>query len=351
MRIGGNRRENRYHYVNDKQASRVISGISGKPPRLLCGRIVLFRNFFPRSVRRFSRSIITRAKDNLYPPSTMLLAAELDSLQSFAEHSYLGKGEMVDLGCWLGGSTLGLANGLVKNQRVSKKKKRIHAFDDFVWESWMADTFEGSKLAKRIKEGDSFLRLFKRTIKQRKALIEVYPADLNFVSRFPMDIEYLFIDVMKSWNLANVVVKIFFPKLVPNLSLIHHQDFNHFYTPWIHLLMFRFRGNFRLKHIVKGTGSVIFELVAPFTSEALNRNYSFESFSEDEYEAAFEYSCQPLGVTEWPMVEASRIMGYIHQEKWDQAYREFEKLLAKHGTTNDDVRAVGQILSNHSAIG
>lgn len=62
---------------------------------------------------------------------------------------------------------------------------------------------------------------------------------------------------MKSWELANSVLRNFFPALRPGLSLVHHQDFVHFFTPWIHLIMYRLREYFEPYAYVR-EGSYIF---------------------------------------------------------------------------------------------
>src|SRR6185503_17755845 len=49
---------------------------------------------------------------------------------------YEGKGEVIELGPWLGKSTKYIVRALVKNPRFAGKQ--LHVFDDFVWRSsWM----------------------------------------------------------------------------------------------------------------------------------------------------------------------------------------------------------------------
>jgi hypothetical protein len=43
------------------------------------------------------------------------------------------KGEIIDLGCWLGSTTISLASGL----RELNDPGKVYAFDWFIWEPWM----------------------------------------------------------------------------------------------------------------------------------------------------------------------------------------------------------------------
>ena len=46
-------------------------------------------------------------------------------------------------------------------------------------------------------------------------------------------IDVLFLDVLKSWEINDAVMRDFFPSLVPGRSLIVHQDYAGGYMPWI----------------------------------------------------------------------------------------------------------------------
>jgi hypothetical protein len=57
-------------------------------------------------------------------------------------------------------------------------------------------------------------------------------------------IEFLFIDAMKSPEVATAIASEFFPHLVRAKGYIAHQDFSHCSTPWVHFLTFRLRDYF-----------------------------------------------------------------------------------------------------------
>ncbi|MHC5824971.1 MAG: glycosyltransferase family 4 protein, partial [Nostoc sp.] len=56
-------------------------------------------------------------------------------LENYAQNEYSGRGEIVELGCWFGSSTISLAMGLEANCCISNKKQHIHAYDIFIWYS------------------------------------------------------------------------------------------------------------------------------------------------------------------------------------------------------------------------
>jgi len=279
---------------------------------------------------------------------TMLFPAESSYLRNFAMARYRGLGELVDLGAWAGSSTLALGQGLAMNDRVDCSRKRIHAYDIFIWEQWMSDIPWSSSLVKGYQNGDSFLPLYEKQIAAYEHLIATYPGDLNAMAEFPRDIEYLFVDVMKSWQLANTTIQKYFTKLIPGISIVHHQDYNHYFTPWIHLLMYRLRDHFVFEQYVEGTPSTVFAYTDEIPAEKLQQDYSFDSFSADEFEAAFEYSIRNTGKSAWPSIASSRVMAYIHQGKWDIAEKEYLPLKSRYGTENYDVAQIEKILRERS---
>src|SRR5687767_642346 len=52
---------------------------------------------------------------------------------------YAGKeGAIVDLGCWLGATSIALAQGIASRAPAADpQKEKVLAFDTFVWDDWM----------------------------------------------------------------------------------------------------------------------------------------------------------------------------------------------------------------------
>jgi SAM-dependent methyltransferase len=167
---------------------------------------------------------------------TMLVPDELRLLHYLAEERYTGEGAVVDAGCFLGGSTLALADGLRRNlrRRGVEEEKLIHSYDRFEIEGWTI----GSFFPKSAQAGESFRPLFDRNVAPYAGLVEVHPGDMR---RWPWQggpVELLFIDVAKHWTVCDWVTWQFFPRLIPGKSLVIQQDYlYHHWVAWIHVTM------------------------------------------------------------------------------------------------------------------
>ncbi|WP_244329307.1 phytanoyl-CoA dioxygenase family protein [Tolypothrix sp. PCC 7910] len=262
---------------------------------------------------------------------SMLSFEERSYLQNYTKYEYTGSGEIVDLGCWLGSSTIPLAMGLNDNSKVDSKEERIHAYDIFVWEPYMNKHLNDTSLEGKYQDGDSFVEEFIERIHPWNHLIQVYPGDLNRIGWDKHPIEFLFIDAMKSWELANSILRNFFPSLIPGLSLVVHQDFAHFYEVWIHLIMYRLRDYLvPLEDHPFLYSSKVFRYIKAIPEELLQNFYSLASFSEEEAEAAFDYS---LAITPKRMksnVAAVKVMYFIQVGNVERAKLELSQARAKY---------------------
>lgn len=266
---------------------------------------------------------------------SMLSFEERFYLQNYAKNEYTGSGEIVDLGCWLGSSTIPLAVGLDKNSNVNPKTERIHAYDIFTWQSsYMNQHLIGTSLEGKYKDGDSFVEEFIERIHPWNHLIQVYPGNLNRIGWEQRPIEFLFIDAMKSWELANSILKNFFPSLIPGLSLVVHQDFAHFYQVWIHLIMYRLRDYLvPLEEHPFLYSSKVFRYIKAIPEEFL-QSYSLASFSEEEAEAAFDYSLALTPKKLKPNVAAAKVMYFIQVGNVERAKLELSQARAKYSRSD-----------------
>lgn len=89
---------------------------------------------------------------------------------------YAGKGEIVEIGPWLGCSTFHILAGLRPNPRFSGRKLRV--YDDFVWRSaWMNDCLS---TADRPRDRGNFRALFQAYIRPFADEIDVRTARVGF---------------------------------------------------------------------------------------------------------------------------------------------------------------------------
>lgn len=254
-------------------------------------------------------------------------------LKNYAQNDYIGRGEIVELGCWFGSSTISFAMGLDANSRVTNKTQRIHAYDIFIWCSManMPQNVIGTSLEGKYKDGDSFLEEYLERINPWNHLIRAHPGDLTETGWQQREIECLFIDAMKSWELTTSIIKNFFPYLIPEVSMVIHQDFAHYYTSWIHLIMYRLRDYLVPIEHPFIYSSRAFRYVKRIPKEVLQNSYSFASFSEAEVEAAFDYSLEITPKKMQPNILAAKVMYFVHVRNFDKAKLEFYKSTAQLG--------------------
>ena len=233
-----------------------------------------------------------------------------------------------------------LAIGLEQNAKVGPPLQKIHAYDTFVWRSWMEPSVTGTPLEGKYREGDSFLGEFNLRTKPHVGRIVVRQGDLRTLGWEGTNIEFLLVDAMKSWELANCVISQFYPSLLPGRGLVLHQDFAHWYTPWIHLTHYRLRRHFELRYEIPRSSSVIFALREPIPRELTQARYSLDGFQVDEVNAAFEYSCSPVSRAKRPNIIAAKIMCLVHLSNVPQAWRELEQCRSQSMSFDSDLALV-----------
>lgn len=275
---------------------------------------------------------------------------ERNFVRQYAAREFKGEGAIVDLGCGLGSFTLPLAIGLRENARISGREIRIHAYDLFSWQDWMNANVAGTRWAGRYNEGDDFSDAFIHQVAPVADLVAIHSGDLNEERWNPAaPIEYLLIDAMKTWELSNSVTLNFFPALRPGVSMVHHQDFVHYYTPWIHLIMFRFRRYFEPLTYVP-SGSYVFAYREQLPSALLEKRYGFEDFSTEETSEAFEYSLSLLtSAAARANVFAARVMMHIHGDDWSGARADLERIRAAGIPLEGELSLVSRLLEDHGA--
>jgi hypothetical protein len=237
-------------------------------------------------------------------------------LRRYAARSYRGTGAIVDLGCFLGATSIALAEGLALNTKA--KHKQIHAYDLFTWNEGYEAWARGREVEGLFTAGASFLPEFlKRTEKWRDYIV-IHEGDLRHARWEHGPIEFLFIDVMKSPDLATAIASNFFPHLVRGNGHVAHQDFSHCSTPWIHILTFRLRDYFRF--VADLHQSSLFRLEKQIEPQALAGDLSPAAISSAEIEAAFDYSLSLVGNDKKANVIAGKAMAYVARNELTRAH-------------------------------
>jgi hypothetical protein len=161
---------------------------------------------------------------------TMLSLQERQLLHWLTATYYRGEGAIVDGGCFTGGSTIPLAEGL----RAGGRDGRLHVYDRFEVEDYMVQQyFRPESLA----AGDSFRPVFDRNTAHVADLLTVHEGDLAEQRWSGEPIEILFIDVSKTRELNDLIVEQFFPSLIAGRSIVVQQDLVFAMCPWVAVTM------------------------------------------------------------------------------------------------------------------
>ncbi|HYY13208.1 MAG TPA: hypothetical protein VE758_02115 [Chthoniobacterales bacterium] len=234
---------------------------------------------------------------------------EQDWLRTYAARTYHGRGAIVDLGCFLGATTIALAEGLTLNPRPPSGAV-IHAYDLFSWGKGFELWAKGKEVEGQIPLGGSFRPEFLKRIARWRDYIVVHEEDLARAQWQNGPIEFLLIDAMKTAETASAITHAFFPDVIPATGYVAHQDFAHAYTPWIHLIAYRLRDYFSLTADVPSSGTMVFRCERQLPLAAVDMDVLFSTCSTSELEAAFDYSLGLVRDEKKGNIIAAKAMAY-----------------------------------------
>lgn len=196
---------------------------------------------------------------------SMLSDDERRLLYWLARHHVRPGRRVVDGGSFLGGSTAALAAGLA-DRADGPWARAIAAYDRFIVEDYTLDAF--GELLPDATPGTSFRPAFDANIRAWSDLVEVLEGDATELGWTGQPIDVLFLDLVKTWALNDVVLEQFLPCLEPGHSVIVQQDELYGYGPWIHLTMELLLSAGCVERLdAMANGSVAYLLTAPVPVE------------------------------------------------------------------------------------
>lgn len=225
---------------------------------------------------------------------TMLSADELRLLRWATHRHFSGAGEIIDAGCFLGGSSMALAEGLSLNSSLSSKHK-IHSFDRFsVGEEELAAAYITP--FPQIQRAGSFRAAFDANTRPLRALLQVEEGDVGDYHWDGRPVEIFFVDVAKTAAVDEHLIREFYPHLIPGQSLLIHQDYLWCETPWLVLSMDHFSEYFEvlddLPHATR-----IFRCIKAIPPEVASA-WSYDGVSIETADGAFARARSSLA-QEW----------------------------------------------------
>ena len=190
---------------------------------------------------------------------SMLSKQERNLLNWLAKDYWTGAGEIVDAGCFLGGSTVSFATGLRDRGAPTPARRslwsrltgakpavpaaapppanpRLHAFDMFIIDHQFMLDYWGKVLEGVPLNGGS-RKVFDQLTADYRPYFNVNHGDITKIGWTGKPIEVLFLDVLKTSEVNDAVLRDFLPSIIPGRTVLIQQDYVHEWLPWIHVTM------------------------------------------------------------------------------------------------------------------
>ena len=204
-----------------------------------------------------------------------------------AKTHYKNRGQVVEIGPWLGSGTLQICRGL----QETGKLWHLHILDRFTWTSHYESRYPELEL----KDGESFLPLLKSHLKDYGSDMTFHTGDLSHIEDvFPLTekIEILYVDAPKSWKMLWIVLAHLGPKLMPGAQLVF-QDFFHITSRQLIWLLASIP-QFELKQIVQVGTAAHFETDGPVPDISKIAPRDFKTLREPELNKIWNSVCRSM---------------------------------------------------------
>jgi tetratricopeptide (TPR) repeat protein len=214
-------------------------------------------------------------------PVGMLGDHESRLFYHLTQQVYEGHGTIIDAGSFLGKSAYFLAKGLRQNPIYNPAVHRVQCFDNFLVNEPNTVQFLKSNLEVTAAVGDSTRAIFDRQVKPVRDALDVFEGDFHTVEWPSQPIEILMVDIAKAESLGRRVAELFYTNLIPNVSIVIHQDYHHPWLPHVHVVMEHLADCFDLV-VPQADDSAIFFYKKQAPPEALARAIAYDFSSEEK---------------------------------------------------------------------
>ena len=230
----------------------------------------------------------------------MTSESECRYLYWLASSQLTGAGELVEVGSWLGRSTLHLAEGL----RRSGRGGALYCFDGFTW-----SPSDSLKSDLPLKPGDNFQAYFEENVADYGDLVTPHRTRIKRIAWNGEPVELLFLDAPKKLPAITRCLQVFGPSLIPGRSIIAIQDYLYFPAYALAACMYALRDCLELIHVVLDGSTVAFRVVAPIDiSNERPSGWNPNRWTPDEIDSAWEEILAPLPAKARERLEPGRAL-------------------------------------------
>ena len=204
----------------------------------------------------------------------------------WAASRLLGAGCAVEVGSWLGRSSVHIAAGLAAGGWPTP----LHCFDGFVWAP-----NDVSKSTLPLRPGEDFQHYFLQNTASFSDRIWVHKTRIAQISWSGEPIELLFLDAPKRQVEIARCLEVFGPALIPGTSIIVAQDYLYFPAYSLAICLHTLRDRLKLAHVVIDGSTVAFLLTGALDlARERPADWEFRKWSAAKVEAAWDEILEPL---------------------------------------------------------
>jgi hypothetical protein len=136
---------------------------------------------------------------------------------------FRGEGAAIEIGPWLGASTVAFAAG-IRDSESPAKRKRVQVFDHFRWRAGGWDAKRSTAYA----EGDSFLGEFTANLGPLLNYVDVHQLPIRDFAWDRGPVELIILDAPKRVPDISRVLRAFAQHTLPGKTIMVWQDFSHY---------------------------------------------------------------------------------------------------------------------------
>lgn len=236
---------------------------------------------------------------------------------------YTGRGAAIEIGTWLGKSTLHLAAGLAANPAADK----LVCYDHFQWAGGANWSTKAKSNTSR-EAGDDFMPDFLENVADFEDLIEARRSKIKDIKFDAGEIELLILDAPKRANDIAVVLNEISAKVIPGHTVIAWQDFLHpasFEIPAILAEMAPFETPV---HVVEDGTMVGFRVDGSWTkADVMKATLAFKNWNFEESRDAWENWRAVVPDKAWPSFQSGLAMLLYDNGMIDEACALLETII------------------------
>ncbi len=229
-----------------------------------------------------------------------------------------GNGDVVEVGSWLGRSSIHIAAGLAASDRTTP----LHCFDGFAWAP-----NDSGKFALPLRPGDDFQKYFLENLSAFSDRVTAHKTKIAAIQWGGSPIELLFLDAPKKLPEITRCLQVFGPSLQPGEATIAIQDYLYFPAYALAACFYKLGNRLSLREVVLDGSTVAFSV--DLAIDLMNERpagWNFRDWSVTEVQDAWNEILEPLPPAARERLEPGRALHLYDCGEKQEAVRAMKAL-------------------------